>query len=99
MRVHYVASKAAIIGFTRTLAREVGPDNITVNCIAPGATLSEEDPSQEVIEARGKKTSDRAIARVQVPEDLTGAMAFFASEDSDFVTGQTLVVDGGSAMH
>ncbi len=99
MRVHYVASKAAIIGFTRTLAREVGPDNVTVNCIAPGATLSEEDPSPEVIEARGKKTSDRAIARVQVPEDLTGAMAFFASEDSDFVTGQTLVVDGGSAMH
>ncbi len=99
MRVHYVASKAAVIGLTRTLAREVGGDNITVNCIAPGATLSEENPSAEVLEARKKKIGDRAIRRLQVPEDVAGAMAFFASEDSDFVTGQTLVVDGGSAMH
>lgn len=99
MRVHYVASKAAIIGFTRTLAREVGGDNITVNCIAPGGTLSEENPSAETLEARAKKTGDRAIKRVQLPEDLAGAMAFFASPDSDFITGQTLVVDGGSAMH
>lgn len=99
MRVHYVASKAAVIGFTRTLAREVGSDNITVNCIAPGGTLSEEDPSDETLAARQKKTGDRAIPRVQLPEDLVGAMAFLASEDSDFVTGQTLVVDGGSAMH
>lgn len=99
MRVHYVASKSAIIGFTRTLAREVGGDNITVNCIAPGGTLSEEDPSAETLEARAKKTGDRAIKRVQLPEDIVGAMAFFASGDSDFVTGQTLVVDGGSAMN
>ena len=99
MRVHYVASKAAIIGFTRTLARELGGDNITVNCIAPGGTLSEENPTPEVLEARQKKTADRAIQRVQVPEDLAGAMAFFACSDSDFITGQTLVVDGGSAMH
>ena len=99
MRVHYVASKSAIIGFTRTLARELGRDNITVNCIAPGGTLSEENPTPEVLEARQKKTDDRAIQRVQVPEDLAGAMAFFASTDSDFITGQTLVVDGGSVMH
>jgi len=99
MRVHYVASKAAVIGFTRTLAREIGGDNITVNCIAPGGTLSEENPSQEVLAARQKKTSDRAIKRVQVPEDLAGAVAFFASPDSDFITGQTLVVDGGSVMN
>ncbi len=99
MRVHYVASKAAVIGFTRTLAREVGGDNITVNCLAPGGTLSEENPSQEVLEARQKKTGDRAIKRVQMPEDLAGAMAFFASPDSDFITGQTLIVDGGSAMN
>ena len=99
LRVHYVASKAAIIGFTRTLARELGADNITVNCIAPGGTLSEENPTRETLEARQKKTGDRAIKRVQVPEDLAGAIAFFASTDSDFITGQTLVVDGGSAMH
>jgi len=99
MRVHYVASKAAVIGFTRTLAREVGADNITVNCIAPGGTLSEENPTAAVLEARQKKTHDRAIKRVQVPEDLAGAVVFFASADSDFITGQTLVVDGGSAMH
>ena len=99
MRVHYVASKSAIIGFTRTLARELGDDNITVNCIAPGGTLSEEDPSAETLEARAKKTGDRAIKRVQLPEDIVGAMAFFASGDSDFITGQTLVVDGGSAMN
>ena len=99
LRVHYVASKAAIIGFTRTLARELGADNITVNCIAPGGTLSEENPTREMLEARQKKTGDRAIKRVQVPEDLAGAIAFFASTDSDFITGQTLVVDGGSAMH
>lgn len=98
-RIHYVASKAGVIGFTRTLARELGDDNITVNCIAPGGTLSEENPDQETVQARQKKTGDRAIRRVQLPEDLVGAMAFFASEDSDFVTGQTLVVDGGSAMH
>lgn len=98
-RIHYVSSKAAIIGFTRTLARELGEDNITVNCIAPGATLTEEAPSAETLEARRRKTQDRAIQRVQLPEDAVGAMAFLASEDSDFVTGQTLVVDGGSVMN
>ena len=97
-RVHYVASKAAIIGFTRTVARELGGDNITVNCIAPGGTLSEENPDPATVEARKKKTGDRAIPRVQMPEDLVGAMAFLASSDSDFITGQTLIVDGGSAM-
>lgn len=98
-RVHYVASKAAVIGMTRTLARELGEDNITVNCIAPGGTLSEEDPSDDVLEARGRKVGDRALKRIQMPEDLVGAVAFLSSSDSDFVTGQTLVVDGGSVMN
>ena len=98
-RVHYIASKSALLGFTRTLARELGDDNITVNCIAPGGTLAEENPSPETIEMRSRKTGERAIKRVQVPEDIAGAMAFLASSDSDFITGQTLVVDGGAAMH
>jgi NAD(P)-dependent dehydrogenase (short-subunit alcohol dehydrogenase family) len=98
-RIHYVTSKAGILGFTRTLAREVGADNICVNCVAPGSTLSEESPDQDVIEMRTAAASTRALRRVQTPEDLVGAVAFFASSDSDFITGQTLVVDGGSCMH
>ena len=98
-RIHYVTSKAGILGFTRTLAREVGGDNICVNCVAPGSTLSEEHPDEGVLKMRGAAATDRALRRVQKPEDLVGAVAFFASSDSDFITGQTLVVDGGSCMH
>jgi 3-oxoacyl-[acyl-carrier protein] reductase len=97
-RIHYVTSKAAVIGFTRTLATELGPFNIGVNCVAPGSTLSEEEPGDAVIRMRTAATSSRAFKRVQRPEDLVGAVAFFASPDSDFITGQTLVVDGGAVM-
>lgn len=98
-RIHYVTSKAGILGFTKTLAREVGADGIRVNCVAPGSTLSEEDPDEKTVEYRKSRVGDRALGRVQMPEDLAGAVAFFISTDSDFVTGQTLVVDGGSCMH
>jgi 3-oxoacyl-[acyl-carrier protein] reductase len=98
-RIHYVTSKAGILGFTRTLAMEVGKDNICVNCIAPGSTLSEEDPSESILQYRQAAASTRALQRMQKPEDLVGAVAFFASADSDFITGQTLVVDGGACMH
>jgi 3-oxoacyl-[acyl-carrier protein] reductase len=94
-RIHYVTSKAGVIGFTRTLAREVGDDNINVNAIAPGSTLSEEDPSEEVLKMRGARVGDRALKRVQLPRDLVGTMLFLASPLSDFMTGQTLAVDGG----
>jgi 3-oxoacyl-[acyl-carrier protein] reductase len=98
-RIHYVTSKAGILGFTKTLANEVGKDNICVNCVAPGSTLSEEDPDEGVVKMRSAAVSTRALKRVQTPEDLTGAVVFFASADSDFITGQTLVVDGGSYLH
>jgi 3-oxoacyl-[acyl-carrier protein] reductase len=98
-RIHYVTSKAGIIGFTKTLAQEVGKDGIRVNCIAPGSTLSEENPDEGIIKNRTAAAATRALQRVQTPEDLPGAVAFFACADSDFITGQTLVVDGGSCMH
>ena len=98
-RIHYVTSKAGILGFTRTLAMEVGQDNICVNCIAPGSTLSEENPAESIVKYRQAAASTRALQRLQKPEDLVGAVAFFASADSDFITGQTLVVDGGACMH
>jgi 3-oxoacyl-[acyl-carrier protein] reductase len=98
-RIHYVTSKAGILGFTRTLAMEVGKDNICVNCVAPGSTLSEENPDGALLKYRQAAASARALQRMQTPEDLVGAVAFFASPDSDFITGQTLVVDGGACMH
>jgi 3-oxoacyl-[acyl-carrier protein] reductase len=97
-RIHYVTSKAAVVGFTRTLATEIGQYHICVNCIAPGSTLSEEEPDDNVLAMRTSASASRALKRVQKPEDLVGAIAFFASADSDFITGQTLVVDGGAVM-
>jgi 3-oxoacyl-[acyl-carrier protein] reductase len=98
-RIHYVTSKGGVLSFTRTLAREVGPSGIRVNAIAPGSTLSEENPSEDIIRLRQQRLEDRAIRRVQVPVDLVGTVIFFASPASDFITGQTLVVDGGATMH
>jgi 3-oxoacyl-[acyl-carrier protein] reductase len=98
-RIHYVTSKAGILGFTKTLANELGADNICVNCVAPGNTLSQENPDPELLKQRERAGQAKALKRVQTPEDLTGAVLFFASADSDFITGQTLVVDGGSCMH
>ncbi len=97
-RIHYVTSKAGVIGFTRTLAREVGEDNIQVNAIAPGSTLSEENPTDEILRFRQLQVQTRALKRVQLPQDLIGAVLFLASGLSDFITGQTLSVDGGASM-
>ena len=94
-RIHYVTSKAATIGFTRTLAREVGNDNITVNCLAPGNTLSEENPTEQMIKFRESSVGLRCLKRIQMPQDAVGAMLFLASPLSDFMTGQTVNVDGG----
>jgi 3-oxoacyl-[acyl-carrier protein] reductase len=94
-RIHYVTSKAATIGFTRTLAREVGDDNINVNCLAPGNTLSEENPTKQMVKFRGSSVGLRSLKRIQMPDDVVGAMLFLASPLSDFITGQTINVDGG----
>ena len=95
--VHYVASKGGVIAFTRVLAREAGPSGITVNSIAPGLTASEtEEHDMEEFAAR---IPNRAIKRIELPEDLVGAGIFFMSGESDFISGQTLVVDGGVAVH
>ena len=98
--LHYVASKGAVVAMTRALAREVGEFGIIVNGIAPGLTMSEGLLAQrEVIEPYAKVAmASRALKREQVPTDLIGALIFLASSDSDFMTGQTIVVDGGYVM-
>jgi len=100
MLLHYVSSKGAMVAFTRALAREVGDDGICVNALAPGLTMSEKVIGREQWDAiKDANAATRSIKRDELPEDLVGAMLFLCSSDSDFVTGQTLVVDGGSAMH
>ncbi|MGH7005822.1 MAG: SDR family NAD(P)-dependent oxidoreductase, partial [Alphaproteobacteria bacterium] len=94
--VHYVTSKAAILGMTRSIARELGNDNITVNCVMPGLTETEgsEGTSDAIwdVVMRGQ-----AIPRREQAEDVVGAVMFLVSDAAEFITGQTIVVDGGSA--
>ncbi len=99
--LHYVTSKGAIVAFTRALAKELGKDDVRVNCVAPGFTMTEgvrEHP--EVIEKlRDVSVAARTIQRDQLPEDVVGAVVFFSGPGSDFITGQTIVIDGGQTFH
>ena len=99
--LHYVTSKGAIVAFTRALAKEVGKDNVLVNCVAPGFTMSAGVLSQpEVVEKlRDVSVSARTIQRDQTPEDVVGAVVYLSGPGSDFVTGQTIVIDGGQTFH
>lgn len=98
--LHYVTSKGAIVAMTRCLSREVGEHGICVNTLAPGLTMSENVLNQEEHMAYSDLiTQSRAIKREETPEDLVGALLYLASSDSDFMTGQCLVVDGGSVNH
>jgi NAD(P)-dependent dehydrogenase (short-subunit alcohol dehydrogenase family) len=99
--LHYVTSKGAIVAFTRALAKELGKDDIRVNCVAPGFTMSEGVKAHpEVIEKlRDVSIAARTIQRDQVPDDVVGAVAFLCGPGSDFVTGQTIVIDGGQYFH
>lgn len=94
---HYVASKGGIIGLTRALAIELGPHNICINCVAPGFTDTE--ASRGLADVSRYDTSKTPLRRLERPDDLSGAVLFLASDESNFITGQTLLVDGGRAMH
>jgi 3-oxoacyl-[acyl-carrier protein] reductase len=94
---HYVASKGGIIGLTRALAVELGPHHICINCLAPGFTDTE--ASRALADMSKYDTARTPLRRLERPEDLTGAALFLVLPESDFVTGQTLLVDGGRAMH
>ena len=99
-RLHYTTSKLGVVGFTRALAREVGPVGITVNTVAPGFTMSQtqielSDPAY----IKAKESENRAIPRLEVPEDLIGAVSFLLSDAAAYITGQLLNVDGGHTMH
>jgi 3-oxoacyl-[acyl-carrier protein] reductase len=98
-RLHYTTSKAGVIGFTRALAREVAEFGITVNALTPGMTQSETQVATSSGNYLATRIAGRAIERVQYPADLVGAVMFLSSPASDFMTGQTINVDGGKAMH
>jgi NAD(P)-dependent dehydrogenase (short-subunit alcohol dehydrogenase family) len=98
---HYVASKGAVISLTRALATELGRFQILVNSVAPGFTLSEGvQRNPELVQGvREPSLRNRVLGRDMVPDDLVGAIEFFAGAQSSFITGQTLVVDGGAYFH
>jgi len=101
MLLHYVSSKGAVVAMTRAMARELGNDGIRVNCIAPGLTMSEGVIANSAWAGPvvTNNVASRCLKRDCTPEDLTGTVIFLASTDSDFMSGQTVVVDGGSVTH
>ncbi|MBV8987875.1 MAG: SDR family oxidoreductase [Solirubrobacterales bacterium] len=99
--LHYVTSKGAIVALTRALAKELGGDNVLVNCVAPGFTMSAGVQAHpEVVDAlREVSVSARTLRRDQEPEDVVGAVVFLCGPGANFITGQTMVIDGGQYFH
>jgi NAD(P)-dependent dehydrogenase (short-subunit alcohol dehydrogenase family) len=96
--LHYVASKAAIIGMTRSMAHEVGDYNICVNTVAPGLTWTEASQGMFTEERAKQSAQKKCLKRLEQPGDLLGVVKFLISDESNFITGQTIVVDGGTAL-
>jgi 3-oxoacyl-[acyl-carrier protein] reductase len=96
---HYTTSKGGVVALTRVMARQLGEWNINVNCMTPGSTLSEESVSEETLKRREGSVDKRCFKRIETPADIVGTALFLASTDSDFMTGQLLVVEGGGVMH
>jgi 3-oxoacyl-[acyl-carrier protein] reductase len=94
--LHYITSKAALAGMTRSMARELGADGITVNAILPGATFTEIERKTVTPEQKVRIVAQQCIQREETPNDLVGTMLFLASEGSAFLTGQSITVDGGA---
>lgn len=99
--LHYIASKGAILSMTRSLATEFGNDNVLVNCVSPGLTITESvEMAGHITEAfQELSMSSRVLKRAATAEDVANAIYFFASDDGGFVTGQTITADGGSVFH
>ena len=96
---HYTTAKGGVVALTRVVARQLGEWNINVNSMTPGSTMSEESVTDVVFYRREGGIDKRCFKRVETPADIVGTALFLASSDSDFVTGQLLVVEGGGIMH
>jgi len=96
---HYTTAKGGVVALTRVMARQLGEWNINVNCMTPGSTMSEDNVTEDVLERRENSVNKRSFKRVETPADIVGTALFLASADSDFMTGQLLVVEGGGVMY